>query len=47
VQFQHLLARPRFDNEQTRLELLRRINEIPGAFGHKVTTRPRWHYQSS
>lgn len=30
VQFQHLKARPPFDGEHTRLELLRRVNEIPG-----------------
>jgi len=40
VQFQHLKARPPFDDEQTRLELLRRINEIPGvSFGPDVITR--------
>jgi hypothetical protein len=40
VQFQYLLARPPFDNEQTRLELLRRVNEIPGvSFGPEVITK--------
>jgi uncharacterized DUF497 family protein len=40
VQFQHLLARPPFDNEAMRLELLRRVNEIPGvSFGPEVITK--------
>jgi hypothetical protein len=40
VQFQHLKARPPFDNEQTRLELLRRVNEIPGvSYGSEVITK--------
>jgi hypothetical protein len=40
VQFQHLLARPPFDSEQTRLELLRRVNEIPGvSFAPEVITK--------
>jgi hypothetical protein len=40
LQFQHLKARPPFDDEQTRLELLRRINEIPGvSFGADVITK--------
>lgn len=43
IQFQHLRARPPFDDEQVRLELLRRINEIPGvSIGEdKVSKRPR------
>ena len=37
VQFQHLKPRAPFDDEQTRLALLRRVNEIPGvAFGPEV-----------
>ncbi len=40
MQFQHLLARPPFDSEQTRLELLRRVNGIPGvSFGSEVITK--------
>jgi hypothetical protein len=40
VQFQHLKMRPPFDDEQTRLELLRRVNEIPGvSFGPEVITK--------
>jgi hypothetical protein len=40
VQFQHLLARPPFDSEAMRLELLRRVNEIPGmSFGPEVITK--------
>ncbi len=40
VQFQHLKARAPFDDEQTRLELLRRVNEIPGvSFGREVITK--------
>jgi hypothetical protein len=40
LQFQHLKARAPFDDEQTRLELLRRINEIPGVyFGPDVVTK--------
>ena len=40
VQFQHLLARSPFDSEQTRLELLRRVNEIPGvSFRPEVITK--------
>jgi hypothetical protein len=40
VQFQHLKARAPFDEEQTRLELLRRLNEIPGvSFGPEVITK--------
>jgi hypothetical protein len=40
VQFQHLKARPPFDDEQTRLELLRRMNEIAGvSLGPDVITR--------
>jgi hypothetical protein len=43
VQFQYLLARPPFDDEQVRLELRRRMNEIPGvSIGEeKVSKRPR------
>ena len=42
VQFQHLKARPPFDDEQTRLELLRRLNEIPGVSFDRdlITKRP-------
>jgi hypothetical protein len=40
VQFQHLKARPPFDDEQTRLELLRRVNEIPGiSFTEQMITK--------
>ena len=40
VQFQHLKARAPFDDEHTRLELLRRVNEIPGvSFGPEVITK--------
>jgi hypothetical protein len=40
VQFQHLLTRPPFDSEQRRLELLRRVNDIPGvSFGPEVITK--------
>jgi hypothetical protein len=40
VQFQHLKPRAPFDDERTRLELLRRINEIPGvSFGPEVSTK--------
>jgi hypothetical protein len=40
VQFQHLKPRAPFDDEQTRLELLRRVNEIPGvSFGPEVITK--------
>jgi hypothetical protein len=40
VQFQHLKARAPFDSEQTRLELLQRVNAIPGvSFGADVITR--------
>jgi hypothetical protein len=40
VQFQHLKARAPFDDEQTRLELLRRVNEIPGvSLGREVITK--------
>jgi hypothetical protein len=40
LQFQHLKGRPPFDDEQTRLELLRRVNEIAGvAFATDVITR--------
>lgn len=40
MQFQHLKPRPPFDNEQTRLELLRRVNEIPGvSYGAEVMTK--------
>ena len=40
VQFQHLLARPPFDSEQTRLELLQLVNDIPGvSFGPEVITK--------
>jgi hypothetical protein len=40
VQFQHLKPRAPFDSEGKRLELLRRVNEIPGvAFGPDVITR--------
>jgi hypothetical protein len=42
VQFQHLKARPPFDDEQTRLELLRLINEIPG-----VSFDPRCHHAAA
>jgi hypothetical protein len=39
-QFQHLKPRAPFDDEQARLELLRRVNEIPGvSFGPEVITR--------
>ena len=30
IQFQHLKPLPPFDSEETRLELLRLVNEIPG-----------------
>ena len=42
LQFQYLKARPPFDDEQTRLELLRRVNEIPGVFFETdvITRRP-------
>lgn len=40
LQFQHLKARPPFDDENARLELLRRVNEIPGvSFPSEVITR--------
>jgi hypothetical protein len=40
VQFRYLKPRAPFDDEQTRLELLRRINEIPGvSFGPEVNSR--------
>jgi hypothetical protein len=40
VQFQHLKARAPFDEEQTRLELLREVNEVPGvSFDADVITR--------
>ena len=40
VQFQHLKARPPFDDEETRLELLHRVNEIPGvSFSRDVITK--------
>jgi hypothetical protein len=40
VQFQHLKARPPLDDERTRLELLRRFNEIPCvSFGPDVIAR--------
>ncbi|MBA3261050.1 MAG: hypothetical protein H0T69_00960 [Thermoleophilaceae bacterium] len=40
VQFQHLKARAPFDDEETRLELLRCVNEIPGvSFGREVITK--------
>jgi hypothetical protein len=40
VQFQHLKTRAPFDDEQTRLELLRQVNKIPGvAFDAEVITR--------
>lgn len=40
VQFQHLLVRPPFDSEAMRLELLRRVNQIPGvSFGPEVITK--------
>lgn len=40
VQFQHLLARSPFDSEQTRLELLQLVNDIPGvSFGPEVITK--------
>lgn len=40
VQFQYLKARAPFDDEQTRLHLLRQVNEIPGvSFGSEVITK--------
>jgi hypothetical protein len=40
IQFQHLKVKAPFDAEGTRLELLRRVNEIPGvSFGSDVITR--------
>lgn len=40
VQFQYLKARAPFDDEQTRLHLLRQLNEIPGvSFGSEVVTK--------
>jgi hypothetical protein len=40
IQFQHLKPRAPFDAEQRRLELLRRVNEIPDvSFGPEVITR--------
>jgi hypothetical protein len=40
IQFQHLKPYPPFDNEGTRLELLRRVNEISGVtFGSEVISR--------
>jgi hypothetical protein len=40
LQFQHLKPRPPFDDEQMRLELLRRVNEIPGvSLGPDVITK--------
>ena len=40
VQFQYLTARAPFDDEQTRLHLLREVNEIPGvSFGSEVITK--------
>ncbi|HZV50514.1 MAG TPA: hypothetical protein VFD49_12180 [Candidatus Dormibacteraeota bacterium] len=40
MQFQHLKVRPPFDDERTRIELMHRLNEIPGvSFGRDVITR--------
>ena len=40
IQFQHLKNRPPFDAEATRLELLRRVNQIPGvSLGDDAITR--------
>ncbi len=40
VQFGYLMERPPFDDEQTRLELLRRVNMIPGvSFGPEVIVK--------
>jgi hypothetical protein len=43
IQFQHLRARPPFDNDDTRLDLLGRVNRIPGVSiePDKITKRPR------
>jgi hypothetical protein len=42
IQFQHLLRRAPFDDEQVRLELLERVNLIPGvSFGvERISKRP-------
>jgi hypothetical protein len=42
VQFQHMQSRPPFDDETRRLELLRRLNEIPGVAlpEDSITRRP-------
>ena len=42
VQFQHMQSRPPFDDETKRLELLRRLNEIPGIAlpEDSITRRP-------
>ena len=45
ILFEYLYYQPPFDNESLRLELLRRLNEIPDATisADKITKRPTIH----